>query len=182
MSSIAPSRRPSANLRLALLCVLGAVTMVGAAYASVPLYRLFCQVTGFDGTVRRAEAAPTQVLDRPMRVRFDTNVRDAPIRFRAEQPLQDIRVGETALAFFEVTNTSDRPITAQAIYNVVPEGAGPYFRKIQCFCFEEQVLQPGVTTRFPMAYFVDPEIADDPEARGLDEMTLGYTFFETPPA
>ncbi len=172
--------RAAANARLAIACVVGFFAMVGAAYASVPLYRAFCQLTGFDGTVRRAERAPGPVLDRTVQIRFDTNVRDAPIRFRAERTTQTIRVGETALAFFEVTNTSDRPITAQAVYNVVPEQAGAYFQKIQCFCFSEQTLQPGRTERFPMAYFVDPAFADDPDTRGADEITLSYTFFAEP--
>jgi len=153
--------------------------MAGAAYASVPLYRVFCQVTGFDGTVRRAEAAPTRVLERTVKVRFDTNVRDAPLTFRAEQVSQTLRVGETGLAFFEVTNTSDAPVVGQAVYNVVPEQAGAHFRKIQCFCFEEQTLAAGETARFPMAYFIDPEFATDPDTRGTGEITLSYTFFRS---
>lgn len=167
----------SRNLRVALLCAVAFFGMVGVAYASVPLYRLFCQVTGFDGTVRRAEAAPTQVLDRTVRVRFDTNVRDLPIRFSPEEPYQTLRIGETGLAFFDVTNTSDRPLELQALYNVLPEGAGPYFRKLQCFCFTEQSLGAGETRRFPMVYFIDPEFASDIETRNLREMTLSYTFF-----
>lgn len=169
--------RISKNLRVALICAAAFFGMVGVAYASVPLYRLFCQVTGFDGTVRRADAAPTRILDRTVRVRFDTNVRELPIRFTAEEPYQTLRLGETGLAFFDVTNTSDRPLELQALYNVLPEGAGPYFRKLQCFCFTEQSLGAGETRRFPMVYFIDPEFASDIETRNLREMTLSYTFF-----
>lgn len=162
---------------IAIACVLGVMFMTGAAFAAVPLYRLFCQVTGFDGTVRRAEAAPTQVLDDSVEIRFDTNVRGLPMTFRAEQVSQRVRIGETGLAFFDVTNTSDQPIRARASYNVVPERAGPYFQKLQCFCFEEQTIAAGATVQFPMQYFVAPEIATDREANGVREITLSYTFF-----
>lgn len=169
------------NARLALICVAVFLGMVGAAYASVPLYRAFCQATGFDGTVRRAEAAPTRVLDRTVRVRFDTNVRDLPVRFRPEEGSQTLRIGQTGLAFFEVTNTSNRPLQTQAIFNVVPESAGAYFHKLQCFCFTEQRLNPGETARYPMVYFVDPEFATDPETRGASEITLSYTIYPARP-
>ncbi|NBB52334.1 cytochrome c oxidase assembly protein [Rhizobium sp. CRIBSB] len=164
---------------VALACGLLVVTMTGAAFAAVPLYRLFCQVTGFDGTVRRAEKAPDTILDRTVLIRFDTNVRDLPMRFRAEQTTQRVRVGDTGMAFFDVTNTSDQPIHATAAYNVVPERAGPYFQKLQCFCFEGQTIQPGETKAFPVQYFVAPEIATDQEADGVREITLSYTFYPT---
>lgn len=172
------------NARLALICLIAAFGMVGAAYAAVPLYRIFCQVTGFDGTVRRAKAPPKQALDQTLTVRFDTNVRGVPFEFQPEVRSQEIRIGKPALAFFKVTNTSDRPVTAQAAYNVVPETAGPYFQKLECFCFTEQTLQPGQTVEFPMTYFVDPKFASDPETRTMPEVTLSYTFFpvETPKA
>lgn len=164
---------------IALVCAGVVMAMTGAAFAAVPLYRLFCQVTGFDGTVRRAEAAPTEVLDRTVLVRFDTNVRDLPMTFRAEQVSQRVRIGETGMAFFDVTNTSDRPIHATAAYNVVPERAGPYFQKLQCFCFEGQEIAPGETRAFPVQYFVAPELATDAEAKGVTEITLSYTFYPT---
>ncbi|HEY9217105.1 MAG TPA: cytochrome c oxidase assembly protein [Phenylobacterium sp.] len=170
-----PSRRR--NLQVAAICAVVLSAMVGAAYAAVPIYRVFCQMTGFDGTVRKAEAAPTEVLDKTLTIHFDTNVNGLPWTFKAEQTRQDIRIGETGTAFFKVTNTSDKPITGQAVYNVVPEQAGPYFRKLQCFCFSEQTLQPGATMEFPMIYFVDPEYARDFETRGKTEITLSYTFF-----
>lgn len=165
------------NLRVARTCALVFFGMVGAAYASVPLYRLFCQVTGFDGTVRRAEAAPTQVIDQNLTVRFDVNVRDLPWTFQAEQLSQDIKIGQTSMAYFKVTNTSDKPVTGRAMYNVVPEQAGAYFQKLQCFCFSDQTLKPGETIEFPMVYFVDPKFASDFETKGKSEVTLSYTFF-----
>lgn len=164
---------------IAIACVLGVMGMTGAAFAAVPLYRMFCQVTGFDGTVRKAEKAPDHVLDQTVLIRFDTNVRDLPMTFRAEQVSQRVRIGETGMAYFDVTNTSDRPIHATAAYNVVPERAGPYFQKLQCFCFEGQTIQPGETLKFPVQYFVAPEMATDRESRGVREITLSYTFYPT---
>lgn len=167
------------NTRLALICAVVAVAMVGAAFAAVPLYRLFCAVTGFDGTTMRADAAPDEVLDRTVSVRFDTNVRGLPWEFEAEQLRQDVRVGATGVAFFSVTNTSDRPLSGTAAYNVVPESAGPYFQKLQCFCFDAQVVQPGETVEFPVQYFLAPEIETDREGQGIQEITLSYTFYPT---
>jgi cytochrome c oxidase assembly protein subunit 11 len=162
---------------IAVACVLAVMGMTGAAFAAVPLYRMFCQVTGFDGTVRRAEKAPDVQLDQTVTIRFDTNVRDLPMTFRAEQVSQTVRIGDTGMAYFDVTNTSDQPIHARAAYNVVPEYAGPYFQKLQCFCFTGQTIQPGETRKFPVQYFVAPEIATDREARGAREITLSYTFY-----
>lgn len=172
-------RKPGRQNLIAILCVLGVMGMTGAAFAAVPLYRMFCQVTGFDGTVRRADKAPDTVLDQTVLVRFDTNVRGLPMTFRAEQVSQRVRIGETGIAYFDVTNTSDQPINATAAYNVVPERAGPYFQKLQCFCFEGQVIQPGETQKFPVQYFVAPELATDRESRGVREITLSYTFYPT---
>lgn len=164
---------------VALICAAVVMGMTGAAFAAVPLYRLFCQVTGFDGTVKKAEAAPTQILDQSVLIRFDTNVRNLPMDFKAEQVSQRVQIGETGMAYFKVTNTSDQPIHATAAYNVVPERAGPYFQKLQCFCFEGQAIGPGETKEFPVQYFVAPEIATDAESKGVREITLSYTFFPT---
>ena len=164
---------------IAIACVFTVMAMTGAAFAAVPLYRMFCQVTGFNGTVSRAETAPDRVLDETVLIRFDTNVRDLPMVFHAEQVSQRVRIGETGMAFFDVTNTSDQPIQATAAYNVVPERAGPYFQKLQCFCFDSQTIQPGQTVKFPVQYFVAPEIATDRESRGVREITLSYTFYPT---
>ncbi len=181
MSSSAPSEphpkgRPG-NTRIALICAAVFVAMVGAAFAAVPLYRLFCQATGFGGTVSRADAAPTRILDRKVAVRFDTNVRGLPWKFVTEQVSQDIRIGDTGLAFFKVTNTSDKVLTGRAAYNVVPEQAAAYFRKLECFCFIDQTLRPGQSVDFPVVYFIDPRFAEDSETKGASEITLSYTFF-----
>jgi cytochrome c oxidase assembly protein subunit 11 len=175
-----PTSASARNARIAAICVVGVLGMTGASFAAVPLYRLFCQVTGFDGTVRKADAAPTRVLDRKMDIRFDTNVNGVPFDFEAEQLTQTVQVGRTAMAFFKVTNRSDKAVKAQAMYNVVPEDAGAWFQKMQCFCFEEQTLEPGETVEFPMVYFVDPSIADEKLADGIEEITLSYTFFPVP--
>jgi cytochrome c oxidase assembly protein subunit 11 len=165
------------NGRVALICVVAFFGMIGAAYAAVPLYKLFCQATGFDGTVRKAEVAPSKILDRKVTIRFDANIRDLPWKFQTLQASQDIRIGDTGLAFFKVTNPTDKPQTGRALYNVVPESAGPYFQKLECFCFTSQTIQPHQTVEFPVVYFVDPQFVDDPETKGKNEITLSYTFF-----
>lgn len=165
------------NARVGLLCAAAFFGMVGAAYASVPLYKLFCQMTGFDGTVRKAQLAPTKILDRKVTIRFDSNIRELPWTFSTEQVSQQVRIGDTGLAFFKVTNNSDKAMTGRAIYNVVPEQAGPYFQKLECFCFSNQTIAAGQTVEFPVVYFVDPQYANDPETRGKGEITLSYTFF-----
>jgi cytochrome c oxidase assembly protein subunit 11 len=169
------------HLKVAAICGVAFFGMVGAAYAAVPLYKLFCQATGFDGTVRKAVAKPTQVLDRKLEIRFDANVRNLPWDFQAMQVSQDIRIGETGLAFFKVTNKGDKPLTGRALYNVVPEQAGPYFQKLECFCFSNQTIEPGQTVEFPVVYFVDPGFVTDPDTKGKSEITLSYTFFPAVP-
>lgn len=168
---------PKSARFIAMLCAAGVVTMTGAAFASVPLYRLFCQVTGFNGTVMKADAAPTEILDREVTIRFDTNVRGLPMVFRAEQVSQRLKIGETGLAYFDVTNTSDKPILARASYNVVPEQTGAYFQKLECFCFDDQTIAAGETRKFPMQYFVAPEMVADRETAGVTEITMSYTFY-----
>ncbi len=165
------------NVRVAVICAALFFGMIGAAYASVPLYKLFCQVTGFDGTVRRADVAPDTVLGKTMTVRFDANTRGLPFTFTSEQTSQTVKIGETKLAFFKVTNHSDKPVRARAIYNVVPEQAGAYFQKLQCFCFTDQTIAAGATVEMPVLYFIDPEYANDVNTKGKPEVTLSYTFF-----
>lgn len=178
MSSNVPSdAERRRNAKVAVVCAAIFFGMVGAAFASVPIYRAFCQITGFDGATRRAEAAADRVLDRTLTVRFDANVRDLPFAFTAEQTAQEVKIGETKLAFFKVRNTSNRAITARAIYNVVPEQAGPYFQKLQCFCFEDQTIAAGATVDMPVLYYIDPKYADDINTKGKPEVTLSYTFF-----
>lgn len=172
-----PTPQQKMNRRVALICATVFFGMVGAAYAAVPLYKMFCQVTGFGGTVSKASAAPTKILDQKITVRFDANVRSLPWDFTTEQVSQQINIGATGLAFFKVTNNGDKPMTGRASYNVVPELAGPYFQKLECFCFNDQTIQPGQTVEFPVVYFVDPRYADDFETKGKEEITLSYTFF-----
>lgn len=175
----APGKKPGnkRNAALALACGLGFFAMVGAAYAAVPLYKAFCQLTGFDGTIRKAEAAPTTILDRKLTIRFDANVRDLPWDFKPSQVTQEVKIGATGLAFYKVTNHGKTPITGRASYNVVPEAAGAYFQKLECFCFNDQTIQPGQSVEFPVVYFVDPQFATDFETKGKTEVTLSYTFF-----
>ncbi len=172
--------RPSArNGRMALILVGVFALMVGAAYASVPLYKAFCQMTGFGGTVRKAEVAPSVILNQAVNVRFDANVRGLPWDFRADQVSQTVKIGATGLAFFKVTNNGKQAWTGRASYNVVPETAGAYFQKLECFCFSDQTIQPGQTIDFPVVYFVDPGFAKDEDTKDKREITLSYTFFPT---
>ena len=171
------SARVKSGRVIAAICAGVVVLMTGAAFAAVPLYEMFCQVTGFGGTVRRADAAPTEQLDRTVGIRFDTNVRNLPMIFRAEQVSQRVRIGETGLAYFDVTNTSNKPILVRAAYNVVPEQAGAYFQKLQCFCFDDQTIAAGETRKFPVQYFVAPELASDRDTMGIQEITLSYTYY-----
>jgi len=170
-------RKLGRNGGVALICGAVIAGMVGAAYASVPLYRVFCQVTGYGGTVRKAEVAPGQVLDQSLEIRFDTNVRGLPWDCTAEQSAQTVKIGETAVATFKVTNHADHPITARAVFNVVPEQAAVYFRKLSCFCFSDQTVAAGATVEMPVLYFVDPKYAQDFETKNGKSITLSYTFF-----
>lgn len=172
-----PSPRRRRRHWVPLAAGVAAVGMVGMAYAAVPFYRAFCQATGFDGAARRVEHAPTQVIDRRITVRFDANVRGLPWRFTPDQTAQTIRLGAPGLAFFTVTNQGDKPLTGRAAYNVLPESAGPYFLKTQCFCFSNQTIRPGQTERFPVIYYVEPKFATDMNTKTFDEVTLSYTFF-----
>lgn len=166
------------RLRVGLACAVVVAGMVGVAYAAVPLYRIFCQVTGYGGTTNQASAAPGLVLDRDMTIRFDANVsRTMPWSFQPLQTAVTLKVGETALALYRAHNPTDHPITGTATFNITPQQAGYYFTKIECFCFTEQTLQPGETVEMPVTFFVDPEIADDHELDSIKTITLSYTFF-----
>jgi cytochrome c oxidase assembly protein subunit 11 len=175
---------PRKNRNVGLMAAGAALAMLGLGYASVPLYRLFCQVTGYGGTTQRADSeklAGVKVAARMIRVRFDANTAPGmPWMFKPQQVTQDLRIGERKIATFEAKNLSGRPITGTAIFNVSPEQAGKYFNKIQCFCFTEQKLMPGQDVRMPVIYYVDPAILDDPGAKNIEEITLSYTFNETP--
>jgi cytochrome c oxidase assembly protein subunit 11 len=180
MSAAPESNKPGSakNTRTALMTFGIFVGMLGLAYASVPLYRLFCQVTGFGGTPMRAEEMSRTVLDKTIRVRFDSNTDNAlPWRFSPVLRQQTVKIGANTLAFYESENMSDKPITGMATFNVTPDIAAPYFTKVQCFCFNEQTLQPGEKVNMPVSYYVDPKIMDDPQARNIPEITLSYTFY-----
>jgi cytochrome c oxidase assembly protein subunit 11 len=170
------------NRVIGIVCGAVFFGMVGAAYAAVPFYKAFCQLTGFNGATRRAQAAPTQVVDKSLLVRFDTNIRDLPWTFTAEQTSQTVKIGQTGLAYFKVTNNGSTPITGHAVYNVVPDQAGAYFQKLECFCFTDQTIPAGKTIEFPVVYFVDPKYATDLETKNKSEVTLSYTFYPAVPA
>lgn len=166
------------NLRVALMAASVAAGMVGLSFASVPLYRLFCQVTGFGGTTQRADAAPEQVSDKIVSVRFDANTSEKlPWAFHPVQNTVNVRVGEQSMAYYEAINRSGETLTGTAVFNVTPPQAGAYFNKIQCFCFTEQTLQPGESIEMPVSFFVDPDMLEDPDAAGIKEITLSYTFY-----
>lgn len=174
-------RLAARNVRLGLVCLAVFAAMVGVAFAAVPLYRVFCQATGFNGTVRRATAAPTSLAAGTVTVAFDTNVRGLAWAFTPNVGSQTIRPGATNLAFFKVTNTSDQPLTGRAVYNVTPESAGPYFSKLECFCFKNQTLAPHQTAEFPVVYYVDPRFGTNDDTKGIAEITLSYTFYPAQP-
>ncbi|MBN9307924.1 cytochrome c oxidase assembly protein [Devosia sp.] len=165
------------NKRIGLTLVVVVAAMVGAAYASVPLYRLFCQLTGLDGTTQVSSGNPKGVIAREMTVRFDSNVEGGlPWTITPARPITD-KIGTVDTVVFTAHNSSDRPITGQAIFNVTPEQTGIYFNKIECFCFTEQTLQPGETVEMPIVFFVDPDIAEDKNLDTVRDITLSYTFY-----
>jgi len=165
---------------VAVTCAFVVVSMVGLSFAAVPLYRLYCQVTGYAGTTQKAEKPSNVVLDRTITMHFDANVApDLAWRFEPVQRTMDVKIGENALAFYRATNTSDKPLTGAAVFNVTPEAAGIHFNKIECFCFTEQTIEPGQSVDMPVSFFVDPAIVDDEDANYLLELTLSYTFFRS---
>jgi len=168
------------NRRTGLVALALALAMLGLGYASVPLYRLFCQVTGFGGTTQRvseAQAATVAAVNRDISIRFDANVeRGMAWDFKPVQVTDTVAIGARDMAIYTARNLSDKPITGTATFNVEPEYAGKYFNKIQCFCFTEQTLQPGQEVRMPVLYYVDPKILEDQDAKDLEQITLSYTF------
>lgn len=166
--------------RTGILATALACGMVGVGYAAVPLYQLFCQVTGFGGTtqMRVGATAPGAVAGKTMVIRFDANhVPSLPWTFKAESARETVAIGARDIAFYTAKNLSDKPVTGMASFNVTPNQAGQYFSKIQCFCFNEQTLQPGEQVRMPVTFYVDPAIMKDPAARDITEITLSYTFY-----
>jgi cytochrome c oxidase assembly protein subunit 11 len=168
------------NRRLALISFSVAALMVGASFAAVPLYEVFCRVTGYGGTTQVADAAPEKILDRRMTVRFNADVgKSMPWQFAPVQDRLNLRVGEEALAFYRAKNNTKHSITGTATFNVTPAKAGQYFNKVECFCFTEQELKSGGEIDMPVAFFIDPAIADDPNLNEVSTITLSYTFFKT---
>lgn len=156
-----------------------ALLMVSLSFAAVPFYNWFCRVTGFAGTPLVAESGSDVILDQTITIRFDASKdRNMPWEFKPMQREMDIRIGETGLAFYEAYNPTDRAVGGMASYNVTPDSAGGFFTKIDCFCFTEQVLQPGERVQMPVTFYVDPEIVTDREGKYVHEITLSYTFYE----
>lgn len=176
--SLSAARLRRSNGRLALVLFGGVCAMVGVAFASVPLYRLFCQVTGFGGTTQVASEAPETVSERSVTIRFNADVNpELPWSFQPVERAVEIRIGEQGLAFYRASNVGPEPVTGTASFNVTPLKAGVYFNKVQCFCFEEQRLEPGQTVDMPVSFFVDPEILEDRNLDDVSTITLSYTFF-----
>ena len=169
----------SRNNRTAAIAALAGLGMLGLAFASVPLYREFCQVTGYGGTTQRADYAPgADVAAGKVTVRFDGNVSPKmPWRFGPVQETVQVVPGASTQIFYQATNLSDRPVTGQAAFNVSPDIVGKYFDKIQCFCFTEQTLKAGQSVDMPVVFFVDPKIKQDPDTKDIDQITLSYTFY-----
>lgn len=170
--------RDNANARIVWRLIAVVVFMGAAAWAAVPFYRWFCQVTGFAGTTQIATQESDRVLDQTIRVRFDANVMpDLDWSFRPMQTEMTVRLGETAMAYYEAVNNSDQTLVGRSTYNVSPSDAGYFFEKIDCFCFTEQELAPGERIEMPLTFFVNPDMLDDRDAGRIRDITLSYTFF-----
>ncbi|ODA94173.1 cytochrome c oxidase assembly protein [Mesorhizobium sp. SEMIA 3007] len=168
----------NSNRIVAAVCLAFFTGMIGMAYAAVPLYKMFCQATGYGGTTQRVEKQYAgRVLDREITVRFDANVAGVPWEFQPVQRLMTMKIGETVQAHYQATNKFDRPVTGRATFNVQPELAGPYFNKVECFCFTDTSLKPGETLDMPVLFYVDPDIVNVPELKDVKTITLSYTMF-----
>lgn len=172
------SKGSKSNRTVVLGCLAALAVMGGITAYSPTLYRMFCSLTGYGGTTQRAEAHSDKILDRTMTVRFDSNI--APHlawKFEPEVNKMDVKLGETSMAYFRVTNLSDKPVTGKAAFNVTPEVMGIYFNKIACFCFTEQTLKPHETVEMPVTFYIDPKMVDDNDTKILSEVTLSYIFY-----
>jgi cytochrome c oxidase assembly protein subunit 11 len=173
------------NLRTGVLAFAGALAMLGLGYAAVPLYQMFCQVTGFGGTTMKATEgdaarAAARATGQTISIRFDASTpADLPWTFRPSKPTETVTIGERDIATYVARNDSLQTVTGMATFNVAPEQAGKYFNKIQCFCFTEQTLAPGQEVTMPVLFFVDPAMLDDPDMKGVEQITLSYTFHRT---
>jgi cytochrome c oxidase assembly protein subunit 11 len=171
-------KKERSNRLVAGVCLAFFGGMVGMAYAAVPLYAMFCQMTGYGGTTQRVEQYSDRVLDRKITVRFDANVSSGlPWDFKPARRDMTMKIGETAEAHYTATNLFDTPTAGRATFNVTPEIAGSYFNKVECFCFTDTTLKPGETLDMPVVFYVDPDIADVPELKDITTITLSYTFF-----
>ena len=171
---------PKPNNKRTIVPLVGMVFLMGLlSFASVPMYDWFCRVTGYGGTPNTADANNSKVLENTIKVRFDASLeRNMPWNFEPLQYELEINVGDSGIAFYEAFNPTDRPVAGQASFNVVPFSAGQYFTKVECFCFVEQVLQPGEKVTMPVSFYIDPEIVNDREAKFVNSVTLSYTFYE----
>lgn len=177
MSSKAATTLDRRNRKVGVMVAAVAFGMLGVAFAAVPLYRMFCQVTGYGGTTQRVVKPSETILDQTISVRFDANVRGLAWTFEPVVRTMDVRIGENTLAFYRATNMSNVPLVGTATFNVTPEITGGFFNKMACFCFTEQLLEPGQTIDMPVSFYVDPSIATDKDGRHVKEITLSYTFY-----
>ena len=173
-----PNNLNARNRRTGILVLWAVIAMIGLSFASVPLYTLFCKVTGFGGTTMLADKAPDHILDRKVTVRFNTDINaDLPWEFKAEKKYVNVNIGQQALITYKAKNWSGQTTGGTAVYNVTPPKAGKYFRKIECFCFQEQVLKAGENVDMPILFFIDPAFADDRDMEDVTTITLSYTFY-----
>ncbi|TKT81145.1 cytochrome c oxidase assembly protein [Aquamicrobium sp. LC103] len=172
------SHKQRSNRTVALACGAFFVGMIGMAYAAVPLYQIFCQVTGYGGTTQRVEQYSETILDRDITIRFDANTSGGlPWDFKPQAREMTIKIGETVQANYQAKNTFSRPTSGRASFNVTPDLAGAYFMKVECFCFTDTELKPGESMDMPVVFYVDPEILNVPELKNIKTITLSYTFF-----
>ena len=176
-------KKERANGVIVASCLAFVVGMTGMAYAAVPLYDMFCRVTGYNGTTKRVEQASDVILDKKIKVTFDANIAsDLPWSFKPVQREIELKIGETVQIEFEATNMAKKATTGQEVFNVTPMAAGAYFNKVECFCFTETTLQPGEDLKMPVVFFVDPEIVKAVETKGINTLTLSYTFYAREPS
>jgi cytochrome c oxidase assembly protein subunit 11 len=175
-----PSPSQRNNMAVFISCMVFVGCMVGAAYAAVPLYDLYCKATGYNGTTQKVEQASDTILKQRIRVEFDTNVAsDLNWDFKPVEAFVNPRIGETMRVNFRVTNNSTREKTGRSVFNVTPMVAGAYFNKLECFCFTDVTLKPGETREMPVVFFVDPDIVNPPETKDMKVLTLSYTFYSS---
>lgn len=180
--ALAAQTKSASNRKTLGILTIAAVAMLGLGFASKPLYDTFCKITGYGGTTRVAEDNPYEVSDRVIRVQFDANTsKDLDWDFGPEKPYMDVNVGASNLAFYTATNNSDKTVVATSNYNVSPIKSGPYFSKMECFCFTEQSIEPGETVEFPVVFFLDPLLLEDKRMDEIKTVTLSYTFFPIQP-